>query len=87
MSRAKRQIKPPQYLNEYELEEHSQLPKIPQKVQKKSTSDQKSKSDQKPVEMEVHSQDQDANYGYSGVKGEFSVNFLNLSLKIFVTTY
>ena len=83
MSRAKRQIKPPQYLNEYELEEHSQLPKIQQKVQKKSTSDQKSKS----VEMEVHSQDQDANYGYSGVKGEFSVNFLNLSLKIFVTTY
>ena len=81
MSRAKRQIKPPQYLNEYELEEHSQSPKIPQKVQKKST------SDQKPVEMEVHSQDQDANYGYSGVKGEFSVNFLNLSLKIFVTTY
>ena len=37
MSRAKRQIKPPQYLNEYELEEHSQLPKILQKVQKKST--------------------------------------------------
>ena len=37
MSRAKRQIKPPQYLNEYELQEHSQLPKILQKVQKKST--------------------------------------------------
>ena len=44
MSRAKRQIKPPQYLNEYELEEHSQSPKIPQKVQKKSTSDQLKKS-------------------------------------------
>ena len=37
MSRAKRQIKPPQYLNEYELEEHSQLPKSLQKVEKKST--------------------------------------------------
>ena len=35
MSRAKRQIKPPQYLNEYELEEHSQKIGIDDKPEEK----------------------------------------------------